>query len=530
MSARPVSARPSVVAAVAVGDRLRAGLAEEWKQRALTPQHPLVGGADLLLVELADGRVPGFDDPAPLVAAAARDGVPLLVWVTSGRPAVHPVLEAADAVFVAEDLAAWRAVVPEARLLPPAAGPRVHGPTAPAERRTGGAVVVSSGPTDPGLAGPVAAVLARGVRPLGDAVVTHLLDDRIPARGVLPAPLVERLRPGTYADSVAAVREARVLLDGPRRSPGDTWAVLEAAIAQTPALPVDGTRDPAAYRSEVVARLHQPELADREGLRAQRAALAGHTYGHRVPELLAAAGLDDPAPVPGAGTVSAIVPTNREHEIDNVLANLGRQVHDETELVLVLHGLDLPEAELRARAADAGVRHLTVRTADHTLTLGACLNLGIDAAEGRWIAKMDDDNLYGAHYLTDLVGAFATSGAGIVGKWAHYVWLRATGAVVLRYPHAEHTWERRIQGGSMLFDGDVARGLRFGDLPRAVDSDVLDRAIADGVRIWSADRFNYVSVRGDDRGAHTWTVADTTFLTATGRLVFHGDPRPHVEV
>ena len=143
---------------------------------------------------------------------------------------------------------------------------------------------------------------------------------------------------------------------------------------------------------------------------------------------------------------------------------------------------------------------------------------------------MDDDNIYGRHYLTDLLNAVESSGAGIVGKWAHYVWLRSTGAVVLRYPDAEHTWERRIQGGSMLFEGDVVRRLRFGDLPRAVDSDILDRAIAEDVKIWSADRFNYVSVRGDDRTAHTWTVADATFLTASGRLAFYGDPRQHVEV
>ena len=224
------------------------------------------------------------------------------------------------------------------------------------------------------------------------------------------------------------------------------------------------------------------------------------------------------------------MPTNRAHEIDSVLANLGRQAHDDVELVLVLHGLDLPEADLRARAAEHGVRHLTVVAADSTLTLGACLNLGIDASSGAYVAKMDDDNIYGRHYLTDLLNAVESSGAGIVGKWAHYVWLRSTGAVVLRYPDAEHTWERRIQGGSMLFEGDVVRRLRFGDLPRAVDSDILDRAIAEDVKIWSADRFNYVSVRGDDRTAHTWTVADATFLTASGRLAFYGDPRQHVEV
>ena len=148
----------------------------------------------------------------------------------------------------------------------------------------------------------------------------------------------------------------------------------------------------------------------------------------------------------------------------------------------------------------------------------------------RYIAKMDDDNIYGPRYLSDLLAAFAYTDAGIVGKWAHYVWLRSTGAVVLRYPDSEHRYERRIQGGSMLFAGDVAREVRFSDIPRAVDSDILDRSMEQGVRVYSGDRYNYVSVRGDDRHSHTWTVTDSTFLTATGRLLFYGDPTTHVSL
>jgi len=158
------------------------------------------------------------------------------------------------------------------------------------------------------------------------------------------------------------------------------------------------------------------------------------------------------------------------------------------------------------------------------------MNRGIEAASGAYIAKIDDDNFYGKHYLTDLMAAFDYTDAGVVGKWGHYVWLRSTDAVVLRYPDAEHTYERRIQGGSMLIEGDLARSLKFSDIPRAVDSDFLDRAMADGVRIYSGDRFNFVSVRGSDRTSHTWQVPDVTFMTKTGRLVFFGDPRVHVEV
>lgn len=524
-------------------ERLRAGLGAEWTQVSVSAGQAAPGaglavpsGADLALVEIADGRVP-VESWVPEIAIAhadPHDPVPVVVWATSGGPSpeVETLAKEAAAVFVADPahLEAWQKVAPSARLLAPAASGWIR----PANERAGVAVVVD-GPIAPVVAGPVATVLARAVRPLEEELFVH----RVDSRASLPKLLSWRaVGDGTYAEAAAGIAQAAVVVDGPRRAPSATWTVLDAAAARTPVVSLadlpqpDGFSVPArgddvSLRSEIVARLRQPELRDREGLRLLRAVRREHTYSHRADEILSAIGR---APAAAGRSVSAIVPTNRLHEIDNVLANVGRQAHRDLELVLVLHGVGIDHAELRDRAAEAGVPQLTVIEADETETLGACMNLGVDAAGGDYVAKMDDDNYYGVHYLTDLLDSFDTSGAGIVGKWAHYVWLRSTGAVVLRYPDAEHVYGRRIQGGSMLFTRDVVGSLRFSDIPRAVDSDILDRAIAEGIKIWSADRFNYVSIRGTDAAAHTWTVADATFLTASGRLEFYGDPRAHVEV
>lgn len=537
----PTVARPGVTVALAASQRLRAGLADQWRTRPIDRHLTTVAGADLFLLELADRQVPGFgpaDDPVLLqtVAAARAASVPVVVWITGGRPPSHRVARAAvtallaqaDQVYAADLVATWRRFAPEVRPLAPAASAR----RAPERTERGGVLVVSPGASDESAAGAVSVIVAPALRPLADVVEVRTLDPDLPPRGVLPESLAEAARPASPAEVPDLAGRAGVLVDAPRRTPGDTWTLLAAAAAGTPVVSVVGLEAPAgvpvvapgeasALRAEVVARVHQRELADREALRQRRAVLAAHTFGHRARFLLGEA--EPPKP-----TVSAIVPTNRPHELETVLANAGRQSHP-TELVLVLHGFEAP-SDLEARAREHGVEHLVVRTAPRSLTLGACLNLGIEAAAGDLIAKMDDDNHYGVHYLADLSDALRAQGAGIAGKWAHHVWLRSSGAVVLRYPEAENRWVRRIQGGSMLFEGELARSLRFGDLPRAVDSDVLDRALADGVPIWSADRFNFVSVRGEDRSAHTWTVEDATFLTAAGRLAFYGDPRSHVEV
>jgi hypothetical protein len=548
-----------ITVALAAGDRLRTGLAWEWHQRRLEPaswRQALADPPDLVLLELTGDLVPGWGRPdnaelAYLVAACRRTAIPIALWVTAGETSPDTaagLVQAADAVFITDGaIDRWRSRWPDRRIEPlePAAQPRLSAPYhgGPGARRelAGCLMVDPEGPGD-AAAAILDELVGPAVRPLANADLdVWRIEPSSAAK--LPAGVRGRER-GTLPYPRAAVQlgRYRVLVDAGRSGAGSTWALLEAgaagtavvtSAAQWAGLPAEiaaqvGTADdPSTLRSEIVARAGQPELRDREATRLQRAVLAGHTYAHRVDRLLGHLG----RPVRAAPrSVSAVVPTNRTHELDNVFENIGRQHHPEVELVLVLHGLQLNTADLRSRAKELGVADLTIVEADAALTLGACMNLGIDAAAGAYVAKMDDDNFYGRHYLTDLVHAFDYTDAGIVGKWAHYVWLRSTGAVVLRYVAAEHTYERRVQGGSMVIEGDLARRLRFADLPRAVDTDLLDRAMAAGVRIYSADRFNFVSVRGTDRTAHTWKVADSTFMTGTGRLVFYGDPRTHVEV
>ena len=152
----------------------------------------------------------------------------------------------------------------------------------------------------------------------------------------LPPALAER------AGDDHPLGDARVLLDLSATTPAAAWTTVAAAAAQTPVvgttthadLPaefdalVPRVEDAKSLRSELVARVNQEELVAREGLRLQRAVLAGHTGAHRARALASAAGLDVPAIAPA--TISAVVPTNRTHELDNVFANLGRQDHPAT--------------------------------------------------------------------------------------------------------------------------------------------------------------------------------------------------------
>jgi len=493
------------------GPRTSAALAKEWRQ---TEPVPGSWRAELGR-ELPDLMVVGDDVPATwatgelaaLLSAMGERSVPRVGWFSTTTPGAD-VVSLLDAVLATADRAeALRRLGADPVEVAASASPHqlVAAPPRPARLRTTGIVHTEPSALPDEVARRLAAQPTVKVRPvvpdtlgLGSArgLVAH---DRTPAQTIAEAAL-------------AATPVVRLLTDGP-------------AASGTPV--VRDVDDVKALRSEAVALLNQDELVDREGHLLRRALLRGGTYRDRAADMLRAGGLDLP---PADRTVSFVVPTNRVHELDNVLANAARQRDVDLELVLVLHGVDVDEPSLTARARDLGLADVTVVRADPQLTLGTCMNLGVDAASGRWIAKVDDDNYYGAEYAADLVDAFRYTEAQITGKWAHYVWLRSTGAVVLRYPDSEHSYERRVQGGSMMFDRDLVKDVRFSDIPRAVDSDILDRAAAAGARIYSADRFNFVSVRGSDRMSHTWTVDDSTFFTAKGDLRFFGDPREHVEV
>ncbi len=279
-------------------------------------------------------------------------------------------------------------------------------------------------------------------------------------------------------------------------------------------------RDTDEARGALGVLLDQKEHRDRLGLRAHRRVFDQHLYKHRVNTILATLGLPVSAP---DTSISAVVPTMRPDNVDRVLRTIAAQAHDDVELILVTHGFTLDGGDIGRRAEDAGVSHLTTVFAPADLTLGACMNLGVEAAAGRYVAKMDDDNTYSPHYLSDLVRAFSYSDAQVVGKWAHYVHLASSNALVLRFAHAEHRYVRLVQGGTIITPREVALEVRFEDLPRRVDTTFLDKIRAANGKVYSADRFNYVSRRSATTEGHTWGISDQDLLNRGSRIVSYGD-------
>jgi Glycosyl transferase family 2/Glycosyl transferases group 1 len=474
--------RPDVLAGVVVDAIVAESLRPEWRQLDLTPQSwlRLVEGAHLTLVLIQASALDQAWPVEDLVAWCRAHDVPVVLWadIDQESPAVDHVVS----------LQAW-------------AQPRLHRPIRWGPGRTYG-VAADATVTDTALA-----PLLAGAADLGERV------DRITPAWRLAAQTAFRvqLHDGSARRLVELAASATPVLSA---APELVESLFGAGI-----VPVATSAAEAA--AELAALLDDADLRDRLGQLSHRLVLDGHTAGHRVESLIELAGADFAARAT-LPTVSVVVPTNRAHQIDHVLAQVARQTYPKVQLVVALHGTVADPEDVRARARAAGIRDVSVVVADASLTLGAVLNAGLDAADGDLVAKVDDDNLYGSAYLTDLVRAVDWAQADVVGKWAHHVWLEGTSELVLRFAASEHRFTDRVQGGTMVIRREVARRLRFDDVPRAVDTRFLRRCDEQGLRVYSADRWNFVSVRRPEGAGHTWTVSEDLIRGGSSTVVADG--------
>jgi SAM-dependent methyltransferase/spore maturation protein CgeB len=248
--------------------------------------------------------------------------------------------------------------------------------------------------------------------------------------------------------------------------------------------------------TKLAAMLSDPETTTARAHEAMRRALAAHTYGHRVNQVLRSVGL----PVSdGPPTVSAIAVLEDDDEgARRLIDTIAAQSWSPLELVLVGSGGDVETATRWAH--ETGIERVVVRHAPVGAQRGGCLNLAVDAAGGELVAPFDPACGYEEHYLTDLVHAFSYTDAGIVGKRAHYSRIEP-GGPALCFSDSEHRYVDRVEPGSMMVAVEVVRRHRFGDGSPDPEPDLVARCRERGVRVYSNDRFSFVRERAGGRAA-----------------------------
>lgn len=289
------------------------------------------------------------------------------------------------------------------------------------------------------------------------------------------------------------------------------------------------TRQQASHAIRSLVR--SPELRDRTVHLGQRRIWSEHTYAHRARQIEKFIGLESHVPSPLSMStrpkISAVVSTNRPRQIQHIVSTVGAQRNVDVELILVSHGFTIDREEFERLAASSKVSNFRILEMDGELTLGDCLNEAVSFASGDFITKMDDDDLYGENYLFDQVAALRYSGASIVGKQAHFMYLANSDVTLLRFAEREHRFTNMVMGPTILGHAEIFKTTPFESRSRGEDTQFLRDVIDGGGIIYSSDRFNFTQMRGNDGVAHTWDVSDAE-LTATGSIQWFGRNDRHV--
>ncbi|UVI28636.1 glycosyltransferase family protein [Paenibacillus spongiae] len=271
--------------------------------------------------------------------------------------------------------------------------------------------------------------------------------------------------------------------------------------------------------------LQNPEFSQRLSLLGIREINSKHLYKHRFQSILNKIGIDY-SQVPPSG-VSIITCTNRQHNMDNIFENYEHQKWGNKELIIILNhdGLNIKEWKQKAELYP----NVSVYRIPEEKSLGVCMNFAVDKAKHDYIAKFDDDDYYAPNYLTDAMHAFNYTDTDIVGKHTYYAYVENLKALTIRFPGNENQFGRFLAGPTLLIKKDVFNIVKWPDQERGGDTAFLRECRANGVKMYSSDKYNFCYRRSNPEN-HTWRTSNLAFLQNCSIMSYSSDYKTHVTV
>ena len=245
-----------------------------------------------------------------------------------------------------------------------------------------------------------------------------------------------------------------------------------------------------------------------------REVMNNHTYRKRIEYVFDKVEIEYEQP--NNPLISCITCSNRPSMIDNILKNFEQQIYTNKELILLMQAKDEEFEKIKSRLSN--YENITlVRQLEHEL-LGFVFNKGVDIAKGYYIAKFDDDDLYGPHYLTDGILPFQYTKASVIGKTETFLYHEATDNYYLRFKGKRHRYLDFVMGATIIAKKEIFSKVRFGESNTGEDSEFLRQCKEHNIKIYSSDPYNWVHVRKKKNDFHTWEIDDKDLLKSAVKL------------
>jgi hypothetical protein len=201
-------------------------------------------------------------------------------------------------------------------------------------------------------------------------------------------------------------------------------------------------------------------------------------------------------------TVSVVVATIRPDYLSALLSQISHQTHQSFELRLGLHEIELSAFHRRQiTALNRRKIKVAVQKFSKDQTLGTILSALAQGSSSDFIAKMDDDDVYGPDHLRDLLDAAVDTGADVVGRAMNYIYLEPINITIRKFGRGStqtvEQWSDWICGGTILVKRTSAEAVGwFGTGVSAVDHFLLSAITNNGGKIWRTFGAGYIYRRG----------------------------------
>lgn len=225
--------------------------------------------------------------------------------------------------------------------------------------------------------------------------------------------------------------------------------------------------------------------------------------------------------------VSIICCTIRQHCMENVFQNYENQLVKEKELIIILNRDDMDINTWKERASRS--QNVTVFQLPEEMTLGECLNYGIEKTTYPFIAKFDDDDYYAPSYLEQSLRVLNRENVHVVGKKSVFMYFLDDKILAIhRRQHENRFVNGGIKGATLLFKKYITEKVKFPHLNLGEDTLFLQDCINHNYRIYSTDKYNYVCLRTSSSGKHTWNPNKRIFSRDLHLLRQTDDFRPFI--
>ncbi|MCI4621423.1 hypothetical protein AT960_11155 [Priestia megaterium] len=226
--------------------------------------------------------------------------------------------------------------------------------------------------------------------------------------------------------------------------------------------------------------------------------------------------------------ISIICCTKRQDFMENVFQNYENQTWKRKELIIILNKDHMDIKKWKARAET--VPNAFIYQLQEEKTLGECLNFGIEKARYNFIAKFDDDDYYAEKYLNDSMEVFNRVNVDLVGKRTIYMYFENKKVLALHKPGKENRFVTQgLKGATLIFKKEISEKILFPKLNLGEDTIFIRQCVKNGFKLYSMDRNNYVCLRTEKDGHHTWNIDNNILLKKSSIICETADYKTFIQ-